>query len=66
MEAAIKLPPEYEGLEGYAALGGLSTMGSPRGYTQPGAGYRGSCWQWLLRIMYHRQKGHCQQEGWRE
>jgi hypothetical protein len=27
--AAVTLPPEYDGLEGCAALGGLSTMGFP-------------------------------------
>jgi hypothetical protein len=30
MEAAAKLPPEYAGREGCAALGGLSARGSPR------------------------------------
>jgi hypothetical protein len=30
MEAAIKLPPYYAGLEGCAALGGWSTLSSPR------------------------------------
>ena len=32
MQAAAKEPPEYEGLEGWAALGGVSTMGSPRSF----------------------------------
>jgi hypothetical protein len=32
MDAAAVLPPERAGLEGCAALGGRSMMGSPRGF----------------------------------
>jgi hypothetical protein len=41
MKAAIIPPPEYAGLVGCAALGGLLTLSSPRCYAQAGVGCRG-------------------------
>jgi hypothetical protein len=38
MEAAAIPRPKYEGLEGGAALGGLSTLGSPRACIEVNAG----------------------------
>jgi hypothetical protein len=40
MNATVVPPSDYAGLVGCAALGELSTMGSPRCYAQPRAGCR--------------------------